>query len=164
MIKSKIEVDIIIISLSTPLKIGIYQNGKFMEEIITTEKTSQILPSIFKELLKRFIIKNICYTNGPGSFMSVKVVYLFIITLSKVFDIKIYSSLGFNFNNNSPIKALGKKYFIKQSEKENKITIDFLENRNINIENIENFNLPKTFNIEKYSKNIEPNYMIEAIH
>ncbi|XPV52291.1 MAG: hypothetical protein ACNI3H_07725 [Halarcobacter ebronensis] len=57
--------------------------------------------------------------------MAIKVAYIFLKTLRITKNIPLYASNGFNFNNNSPIKALGKKYFIKEDDI---IKVDFLDN------------------------------------
>ena len=78
--------------------------------------------------------------------MSIKVAYIFLKTISITKNIELNACEGFEFNQNSPIKALGKKYFIKD---ENKIKVDFLEKDCI----IHDFKLPMC--IEKYNFNEE---------
>ena len=109
-----------------------------------------------KELLKEYDIKKIIYVNSPGSFMSIKVAYIFLKTISITKNITFNACEGFEFNQNSPIKALGKKYFIKS---ENELKVDFLEKDCI----IHDFNLPMS--IEKYNFNEEtlPIYNLPAV-
>ncbi len=47
--------------------------------------------------------------------MGIKVTYLFLKTLSIVKNIPLLAIDGFFFNENHPIKAVGKLYFVKNS-------------------------------------------------
>jgi tRNA A37 threonylcarbamoyladenosine modification protein TsaB len=149
-------IEILVITISNPLLIGIYENKKLIKEHKLDGKTSDLLPSLFKDLLKNYDIKTITYVNSPGSFMSIKVAYIFLKTICITKNIKLMALEGFEFNENSPIKALGKKYFIKQ---DNEIKVDFLEKDSI----ICDFKLPMC--IEKYNFNEEtlPIYNLPAV-
>lgn len=149
-------IEVLVITISNPLLIGIYENKKLIKEYNLEGKTSDLLPSLFEELLEDFDIKKIIYVNSPGSFMSIKVAYLFLKTICICKNIEFNSCEGFVFNQNSPIKALGKKYFIKDG---NDIKVDFLEKDCI----IRDFKLPMC--IEKYNFNEEtlPIYNLPAV-
>ena len=149
-------IEILVITISNPLLIGVYENKKLIKEHKLDGKTSDLLPSLFEKLLKEYEIERITYVNSPGSFMSIKVAYIFLKTICITKDIEFSAIDGFEFNQNSPIKALGKKYFIKD---ENKIKVDFLEKDCI----IHDFNLPMS--IEKYNFNEEtlPIYNLPAV-
>ena len=149
-------IEVLVITISNPLLIGIYENKKLIKEHKLEGKTSDLLPSLFEELLKEYDIKKIIYVNSPGSFMAIKVAYIFLKTICLTKDIELNAIEGFEFNQNSPIKALGKKYFIKD---ENKIKVDFLEKECI----IHDFKLP--LGIEKYNFNEEtlPIYNLPAV-
>ena len=149
-------IEILVITISNPLLIGVYENKKLIKEHKLDGKTSDLLPSLFEELLKEYEIKRIAYVNSPGSFMAIKVAYIFLKTICITKNIEFLAIDGFEFNQNSPIKALGKKYFIKD---ENKIKVDFLEKDCI----IHDFELPT--GIEKYNFNEEtlPIYNLPAV-
>lgn len=149
-------IEVLVITISNPLLIGIYENKKLIKKHKLEGKTSDLLPSLFEELLKEYDIKKIIYVNSPGSFMAIKVAYIFLKTICLTKDIEFNAIEGFEFNQNSPIKALGKKYFIKD---ENKIKVDFLEKECI----IYDFKLP--LGIEKYNFNEEtlPIYNLPAV-
>ena len=149
-------IEILVITISNPLLIGIYENKKLIKEHKLDGKTSDLLPSLFEELLKEYEIKRIIYVNSPGSFMAIKVAYIFLKTICITKNIEFLAIDGFEFNQNSPIKALGKKYFIKD---ENKVKVDFLEKDCI----IRDFKLPMC--IEKYNFNEEtlPIYNLPAV-
>tara|TARA_B110000046_G_scaffold157063_1_gene168214 strand:+ start:2073 stop:2546 length:474 start_codon:yes stop_codon:yes gene_type:complete len=151
--------NILIISISNPILVGMYKNDILIESISRDGKTSEVLPSIFDELQSKYNIKNIFYVNGPGSYMAIKIAYIFLKTISIVNKINLYAVNGFDFNNNSPIKALGKKYFHRHNKLDNdNITIEFLSNKLI-----EKFILPKKFVNIKYSEDTLPKYNLPAV-
>ncbi len=150
-------VDVLVITLSSPLLIGIYQESKLIRVYQMEGKTSDILPSTFQNILQEYTLGNIYYVNGPGSYMAIKVAYLFLQTLCIVQNITLFAADGFAFNNKSPIKALGKKYFFKQHD--GTIKIDFLDEDNL----IEDFVLPEVLNKEFFSIDSLPNYNLPAI-
>ena len=149
-------IEVLVITISNPLLIGIYEDNKLIDEYKLEGKTSDLLPVLFDELLQKYDIKRLNYVNTPGSFMAIKVAYVFLktIAITKKFDFRACE--GFEFNENSPIKALGKKYFIKD---ENEIKVDFLEKDCI----IRDFKLP--LNIENINFNNEtlPKYNLPAV-
>ncbi len=146
-------IDIIIIPISKPLKIGLYENGELFEIIESNEMTSDFLPSFFDEILKKYKIKNIIYSNGPGSYMSIKLTYIFLKTLQITQNINVFAVDGFYFNQNKPIKAIGKKYFVKENDT---ITLQETDEKS-------EFNLPKKLNYEDFSTKIEPIYILNAV-
>jgi hypothetical protein len=149
-------VDILVISIATPIKIGIYKDDKLIEEIEKEGMTSDILPLIFKELLQKYEVKTIIYVNTPGSYMAIKVAYVFLKTICITKNIELKAASGFLFNENSPIKALGKKYFFNKNDK---IIIDFLEEKSI----IANFKLPKSLDRANFSSDTLPIYNLPAV-
>jgi len=151
-------ISILVISITSPILIGVYKNNNLMETISKEGKTSDVLPIIFDKLLKKYIIDSITYVNGPGSFMAIKVSYIFLKTICIVNDIKLFASSGFNYNQNSPIKALGKKYFFKAQD--DKIELDFLNDQS----EILPFKLPQMLNEDLLTTSCEPNYNLPAVN
>lgn len=100
-----------VISIANPILIGIYRDGTLEKIIEKYGKTSDILPNTVDNILQTTSIDEIIYVNGPGSYMSIKITYIFLKTLSITLNIPFMAISGFDVNNNSPIKALGQKYF-----------------------------------------------------
>ena len=100
-------IEILVITISNPLLIGVYENKKLIKEHKLEGKTSDLLPLLFEQLLKDYSIKTLMYVNTPGSFMAIKVAYIFLKTLSITKNIEFKAVEGFEFNNNSPIKVGG---------------------------------------------------------
>lgn len=167
-----------VISLTSPLLVGIYEDklventgsvglskttqSTMIESVESYEKTSDILPLIFKNILETYKIKNLYYATGPGSFMAIKITYIFLRTLSIVNNIELFGSIGFNFNQNSPIKANGSKYFILNENNSDieLFNFNFIEENNIKINN---FMLPKILDKNIFSKNNKPLYVLPAV-
>eukprot|EP01155_Anaeramoeba_flamelloides_P035939 Anaeramoba_flamelloidesc22753_g1_i1.p9 GENE.c22753_g1_i1~~c22753_g1_i1.p9 ORF type:complete len:120 (-),score=7.98 c22753_g1_i1:5297-5656(-) len=118
--------------------------------------TSDILPFLFKDILQKYKIDELLYVNGPGSYMAIKVAYIFLKTLSITKNIPLKASDGFEFNENSPIKALGKKYFIK---KDGSISIDFIGDKEI-----KEFELPQKLRTDIFSEESLPTYNLPAVN
>ena len=149
-------IEVLVISISNPLLIGIYENKQLIKEYKLEGKTSDLLPSLFEKILKEFNIKRINYVNSPGSYMAIKVAYIFLKTISISKNIELMACNGFEFNQNSPIKALGKKYF-KQDK--NGIKVEFLEKDDI----IRDFKLPKNIDKINFNKQTLPIYNLPAV-
>ena len=117
--------------------------------------TSDILLPILEDILEKYSIEKIIYTNGPGSHMATKIAYVLLKTLSIIKQIPFYAVSAFELNGNNPIKALGKLYFIK--EKETIITLRFEE------EPKSSFIMPNTLDSIDILEANEPNYQIAAV-
>jgi len=107
---------LLIISISSPLLLGVYEEGILIQTISTELKTSEILLPTIMEMLERYTISKIIYTRGPGSYMAIKLTYIMLKTLEITRDIKCFGCSGFVLNGNQPIKAIGNLYFIKEKE------------------------------------------------
>jgi len=154
----KPNINILVISISKSFLLGIYdENLSLIKEYKEDGKTTDLLPGIFGEILKEYSLKQIFYVNGPGSYMAIKVSYIFLKTLSIVYDVDLKASDGFYFNNNSPIKALGKKYFFKDSSE--KIYVDILGDNKV-----EEFVLPNILNEDIFDDNNLPSYNLPAVN
>ena len=145
-------IDVVAIVISKPLKIGLYKDKKLFKEITKDGLTGEILPEIFDKILKNYKIDSIIYSKGPGSFMAIKLSYIFFKTLQITNDIKLFGVSGFYFNNNKPIKAVGNSFFVK---KEDIITLEKDKREG-------EFFLPKTLKFDEFEDD-EPLYVIKAV-
>lgn len=135
--------------------LGLYKNNKLFKTYRSFEKTSEILPKIFKEIEELYEIKKLYYAKGPGSFMAIKVSYVFLKSYAIAKDIDLKAAEGFYFNNNSPIKALGKTYFVKE---ENNIILD-----TITVKKEGEFSLPTSLNDADFTEDNLPLYILPAV-
>jgi hypothetical protein len=150
---SKRSVDIVVIPISKPLLVGVYENGKLIEKIEKEGMTSDILPEIFDNLLKKYTISHIIYAKGPGSYMSIKLSYVFFKTLEIAKNIKLLAADGFYFNNGAPIKAVGNSCFVKK---------DDIISITKNVKEGE-FYLPKELNLNDFSQDVSPLYVLSPV-
>ena len=149
------KVDLIVIELSSPILIGVYQDAQLVETLSSDQQSSEALPLLFKEIFQRYEIENIVYTRGPGSFMATKVAYIFLQTLCLVKQCRLYATNAFTFNRAQPIKAFGKLYFIQSN---GTIATQKFE------EPLEaRFELPKTIDLSDYSEETTPLYVLPAV-
>ncbi len=147
--------EVLVISLSSPLKIGIYHDDNLIKEYVKSEQTSEILPVVFDEILKKYEPIALFFAKGPGSFMAIKVSYIFLKTLSITLGVKLFGCDGFEFNQGEPIRAMRKVYFIKEN---GNITTKLFKE-----ELAQNFNLPSRLEKEIFSSDCEPLYILPAV-
>ena len=148
-------IDIVCITLSSPILIGIYEDKKLIDIVQSDKKTSEILPKIFKEILATYDIKNIFYANGPGSFMAIKIAYIFLKSLSILKDIPLFATNAFYFNNNQPIKAIGKLFFVNISSE--------IKTQKLEIAPQSSFKLPDVLDYSEFTNKTAPLYGISAV-
>ncbi|RVZ98662.1 tRNA threonylcarbamoyladenosine biosynthesis protein TsaB, partial [Helicobacter pylori] len=97
-----------------------YQNNFLCASYTSKSKTSEALVEVFSQLFKDFknptlpAIKGVYYAKGPGSFTSLKLTHVFLHTLALIYDFELYSTTGFDFNDNTPILAYANKYFVSK--------------------------------------------------
>ena len=148
-------VDLLLIALSSPIQIGIYEDGKLIKSIKSEEKSSDVLPKIYEDLLKEYDVKKLFYANGPGSFMAIKIAYIFLKSLSILKDIPLYATDAFKFNNNEPIKAIGKLCFVKIASE--------IKTQKLETVPEASFMLPDVLDYNEFSNIATPLYGIGAV-
>ncbi len=147
--------DLVVIALNSPLIIGVYRDRELVETIRSEGRSSEVLPELFEMLLEKYTIEHIVYAKGPGSFMAIKVSYIFLKTLAIVKNISLLATDAFYFNENAPIKAVGKLYFVKNR--------DSIETETLNEVPPMAFTLPQHLILEDFSKDTAPFYGIGAV-
>ncbi len=148
--------DAVVIALGSPVLVGVYdESGSLVESITSDKMGSDALGDIFETLLATYALRHLAYANGPGSFMGIKVTYLFLKTLSLVKKIPLFALDGFFFNQNHPIKAYGKLYFVKNSSTISVSTLDEPIMRG--------FELPTHLEIKNLKSDNTPYYGIDAV-
>ena len=146
---------LLIISIASPLLIGVYKDNQLIETFSSTQKTSEILLSLIMESLERYDISSIIYVRGPGSYMAIKLTYIILKTIEITKGIECLGCSGFAVNSNQPIKAIGNLYFIK--EKETIITKKFEQPVKAN------FCLPQCIENLSIDKQSTPEYILPAV-
>ncbi len=146
---------LLIISLSSPLLLGVYEEDTLIESISSDKKTSETLIPLLNTLLDKYTISKIIYTKGPGSYMAIKLTYIILKTIEIVRGIQCFGCSGFAFNEGKPIKAIGNLYFIK--EKETIITKKYEQAVNVS------FVLPQSIHDLVVDEESIPEYNLPAV-
>ncbi len=156
------ELDLALISLGEGVLLGVYQNNFLGASYTSKSKTSEALVEVFSQLFKDFknptlpAIKGVYYAKGPGSFTSLKLTHVFLHTLALVHDFELYSTTGFDFNDNTPILAYANKYFVS---KEMESLTDF---KDLKIAP-KDFMLPPFLEKDKFTQLNTPFYILSPI-
>lgn len=146
---------LLIISISSPMLVGLYEDDTLIETMCTEKKTSEILLPIIMEFLDKYDVGQIIYTRGPGSYMAIKLTYIMLQTIEITRGIKCFGCSGFALNDNQPIKAIGNLYFIK--EKETIITKKYEQPP------IVKFTLPQSIQDLEIDEESTPDYVLPAV-
>ncbi|RRS30873.1 MAG: hypothetical protein P794_05720 [Epsilonproteobacteria bacterium (ex Lamellibrachia satsuma)] len=146
---------LLIISLSSPLLIGVYEEDKLIKTISSDLKTSEVLLPLLNQCMNEYDIARFIYTRGPGSYMAIKLTYIMLKTIEIVRGIECKGCSGFALNGGQPIKAAGNLYFIK--EKETIITKKFEQPVNAN------FALPQSIQDLAIDEESTPEYILPAV-
>jgi len=148
-------VELLLLTIASPLKAGLYINGTLQREVVLNCMCSDGLTRLYEEITENQEIDRILYARGPGSFMGIKLTYIFIKTLSIVKNIEVSGADAFAFNGNQPIKAYGNLYFVK---KDDTISLQKIEDA-ISFE----YTTPRELDYSVFSKDIEPLYILPAV-
>jgi len=146
---------LLIISISSPLLVGLYKDDLLVETFSSDQKTSEILLPFVTDILGRYDISEIIYTRGPGSYMAIKLTYIMLKTIEIIKGIKCVGCSGFELNDAQPIKAIGNLYFIK--EKETIMTKKYEQPVNAP------FTLPQSIQDLAIDEESTPEYMLPAV-
>ncbi|MCQ2763001.1 tRNA (adenosine(37)-N6)-threonylcarbamoyltransferase complex dimerization subunit type 1 TsaB [Helicobacter pylori] len=156
------ELDLALISLGDGVLLGVYQNNFLCASYTSKSKTSEALVEVFSQLFKDFknptlpAVKGVYYAKGPGSFTSLKLTHVFLHTLALIHDFELYSTTGFDFNDNTPILAYANKYFVSQ---ERESLTDF---KDLKIAP-KDFKLPSFLEKDKFTQLNTPFYILPPI-
>jgi len=148
-------VEVLVIPMANPLLIGIYRNGEKVDEL-KGEKggyTSDQLPRLMEKILETYRVTGLYYLRGPGSYLSIKLTYLFLKTLQIVYNIPFKGAEGFPFSENGVIKGVGGAHFVK---KEGIISL---------VRGVEpgGFKLPEKLDYSLFSEETAPLYFLKAV-
>lgn len=149
------ECDIVLISISSPILLGVYVDNKLIKEYKMSGKTSDVLPKLFCEVMLSYRIDRVFYANGPGNFGAIKLTHIFLQTLCLTKNINLYCADSFYFTKDDFIEAYGKIHFFK--EKDMIKTIKLEDKRNAV------FELPCILDSTRFSDSCFPLYILPAV-
>ncbi len=108
--------------MQEPVRVGAYDSGGGLLHTFEVYKRTNIaLIEIFETLLEwlqaqDLTIQALYYVKGPGSFMAMKLTHIFVHAWVLLNPMPLYSALGFAFNENTPIKAFAKSFYVWQNQ------------------------------------------------
>lgn len=146
---------LLVISIASPLLLGVYEEGRLIKTMSSEKKTSEILLPLLHKSMEEYDISKIIYTRGPGSYMAIKLTYVMLKTIEIVRGIPCFGCSGFALNGGQPIKAVGNLYFIK--EKETIITKKYEHPVNAK------FTLPQSIYDLELDEESTPEYVLPAV-
>ncbi len=149
------EYKLLINPISSPAILALYCNNRLIESFELDGFISDNLCREFNKLDKKYKITEVIYVNGPGSYMGIKLTFIMLKSLNILRGVPFAGCLGFELNENRPIKAMGRLYFVK--EKETIIT------KRIDEAVSQRFIVPKYWDSIKKSSSNEPLYTIPAV-
>ena len=146
---------LLIVSIASPLLVGVYEGNRLIKTFSSEKKTSEILLPLIKDILDSYDISEIIYTRGPGSYMAIKLTYIMLKTIEIIKNIPCRGCSAFALNGGQPIKAIGNLYFIK--EKETIMTKKFEQPVDAS------FALPQSIHDLAIDEESTPEYMLPAV-
>jgi len=108
---------LLILSISSPLLLGVYRDDQLIETIKSDQKISDVLLTMIVKVMEHYPLSKMIYTRGPGSYMAIKLTYIILRTIEIAKKIPFQGCSAFAFNKGKPIKAIGNLYFIEAGER-----------------------------------------------
>ncbi len=134
---------------------GVYKDKQLLKVHKSEEKTSEALPCIMRDLLEKYECEALYFVNGPGSFMAIKIAYIFLKSISIALDISLLACEAFDLGGLKFVRAFGDMYFTKEDKE---IVLKKLQNPNI-----QDAVLPKHLGNVHFTDKTEPLYVLPAI-
>ena len=147
--------DVILVSVSSPILLGVYIDNKLLKKFKLYGKTSDVLFAMFYDVKREYSISRVFYANGPGNFSSLKLTHIFLQTLSIVENIELFCVDSFYFTKDNFIEAYGKIHFFKEN--------DDIKTTKLEIKKSAVFELPDIVDSTKFSNYCFPLYILPAV-
>jgi tRNA A37 threonylcarbamoyladenosine modification protein TsaB len=147
-------VEVVVVPFQTPILVGVYRDRQLERGVQLEGKVSETLPPFFEELLRREQLEGLYYSRGPGSFMGVRLTFLFLKTLSIIYQIPFRGVDSFYFTGGKPIKGPGASFFVK---KEGIIVVSR------EVDEVGTPSLPPVLNPADFEEEVEPLYLVKAV-
>ncbi len=146
----------LVLGVTSPLKVGVYIDGRLAESFESEEKTSKALPPILHDLRYRYDLAGLYYARGPGSFMAIKVTYVMLETFAIALNLPLRAADAFAFNGGAPIKAVGRSCFVKRGG-------EIVVETGCDTERKPHFELPQRLDEVAWDEENQPLYVLPAV-
>lgn len=147
--------DLVLVPLASPLLAGVYLEGKLVRTYEEEGKSSDVLAPLYEKIQGEYDVANVYFARGPGSYMAIKLAYVFLRTLQVAKGIGLFAVDGFYFTGGEPIKAAGKRWFKKEGGE----IVTFLPET----EPQTRFSLPPELKREDFSQPVDPLYILPPV-
>ena len=149
-------VTLLLLSAQTPLCVGLYDaSGVLVRRYERTGQISQVLYPLFREIGAEFEVVALAYARGPGSFMGLKLGFVFLRSFAIAKKIPMRSASSFFFSAGAPIVATRHSAYLLSDDK---ISLCRLESAPEN-----RMQLPKRVDFEALDEPLEPLYIQPAV-
>ncbi|GHS89068.1 glycoprotease [Campylobacterota bacterium] len=158
-------VSLLIIAAAKPMIAAIYgESGSLIKAIESEKQLSEALCEIVEPIDREYAIVRVLYANGPGSFMGLKLSYIFLRAFSIARDIEFLAAESFAFSGDRAILAHKNRWFVKKPNGE--IVIENRENAQENSENGRNIehkiSAPSKLDLSIFCGDTAPQYILNA--
>ena len=149
-------VELVLVPLASPLLAGVYIDGKLVQSYEEEGKSSDVLAPLYEKIVGDYAVTDVYFARGPGSYMAIKLAYVFLRTLQVVQGIGLHAVDGFYFTGGAPIKAAGKRWFRKNEAGEIVTFLPETEPRT-------RFSLPPELKREDFTQPVDPLYVLPPV-
>ncbi|MDR3347856.1 MAG: hypothetical protein LBN32_04505 [Helicobacteraceae bacterium] len=150
------DVTVLLISAAQPAKLAVYDDRfACIERLENALPLSEWLYGAMKSIVQRYNVARVAYARGPGSFMGLKLGYLFMRSFSLAARIPFVAASSFDLTSGAPIKAHGKRWFVI---KDGAIAIESFETPPA-----DRLLLPDQLDMSMFSGAVLPEYVLNAV-
>jgi tRNA A37 threonylcarbamoyladenosine modification protein TsaB len=149
-------VTVLLISAAKPCFFALYdENGEMIEQESCDKPLTESLYVLMSAAERRYSIKRVLYVNGPGSFMGLKLGFVFMRTFALAREIDFAACDSFAITGGAPVFSHKNRWFVKNGSSIELIRFENPpENRLIP---------PKKLNMANFSGDTTPCYLLPAV-
>ncbi|GHV10482.1 glycoprotease [Campylobacterota bacterium] len=149
-------VSLLLLSATRPTRLAIYgEDGGVIEQFQSDLPLTESLYDAIKAFDEAYAIERVLYARGPGSFMGLKLGYLFLRSFALGRGIDFLAADSFALSGGAPIHSHSKRWFV-------------LENGSAAIRSFDSapaevLSPPERLDLTLFSAETAPNYILSAV-
>lgn len=152
----KLPVTVLLISASRPMRLAVYDRvGAKLESFESDAPATESFYPLFKAIDEKYAIEKLAYARGPGSFMGLKLGYVFMQTLALARNLPFTAASSFVLSDGAPVQAHGKRWFAQEA---NGIGVKLFE-----AAPEDRLLPPDRLDLNLFDTNTEPDYFMPAV-
>lgn len=111
------KVSVLLISATRPMRLAVYdETGARIESHESDAPATESLYPLFKSIDDRYEITRLAYAKGPGSFMGLKLGYVFLQSFALARKLPFTAASSFALSGGNPVHAHGKRWFTQRGD------------------------------------------------